>query len=563
MVTKSLAIEVAERKRRAAVMPARMSFAEDLRELLLRELAMTTGIRFPSEHYQADPVAFFREILGVEPWSRQIEILNAVRDHRRVAVCSGHKVSKSHSAAGIALWYFCSFPDARVVMTSTTSRQVDQILWRELKMLRARAGRCVDCKLADPDGYVLPRPCAHSALIEDEPGELARTGIKSDDFREIVGFTARESEAVAGVSGRNLLYIVDEASGVSDDIFFAIEGNRAGGARIVLFGNGTRNEGEFFEAFYSKAHLYFTMRVSSEETPNVIEGRDVIPGLATADWIAEKRNEWGEDSPLYQVRVKGLHAVNEEGRIFSLHAIAQAESRWSETPDAGLLYIGCDPAGETGSGDESGFSVRRGMKQIALRTARGLNDEQHIVTLLGLVREFALPRETPVVVVDREGSIGYKLAIKLRAYLDLQRDRAPFELVTVRASDRAARQPQNYDRTRDELIANLEAWFRDGGAIIEDTKLEQELHVLEWFPQVNGRLKVTPKDVIKKALGRSPDRLDALALSCFEPLSLRTEIPDSVAPDVARERARELDDVHASVAAMDPYAGSPTHGGRP
>jgi len=119
--------------------------------------------------------------------------------------------------------------------------------------------------------------------------------------------------------------------------------------------------------------------------------------------------------------------------------------------------------------------------------------------------------------------------------------------VTVRASDRAVRQPAVYDRLRDELTANLEAWMRDGGAIPEDAKLALELHQPEWIQNVNGRVKVTPKTEIRKAIGRSPDRYDAVALSAWEPLSLKEGAPPPPATDV-----------HGAPpsSSMDPYAGS-------
>src|SRR5262249_24875109 len=145
------------------------------------------GHAWPSARYRVDPVAFFREVLGIVPWSRQVELIEAVRDHPPVNVRSGHKLSKSCRPAGIALWFFCSFEDARVVMSSVTSRQVDAILWRELSMRHARA--------------LIP--------IGGEISKLARSGLKARDFREVVGFTAKEAEAVAGISGRNLLYILD------------------------------------------------------------------------------------------------------------------------------------------------------------------------------------------------------------------------------------------------------------------------------------------------------------------------------------------------------------------
>lgn len=563
MVTQAKAVELAKRKALRQLMlddeqdvlrPLR-TMRLDLLDAMRTELERIGRIRFPSTHYQQNPVGFFRDILGTDPWKRERDVLEAVRDHDRVAVSSGHKVSKSHGAAGLGLWFYCSWHDARVIMTSSTARQVDQILWRELRMMRARSGRCVDCIAKDPEGLIIPRPCEHSAIIEGEMGELARTGLKSPDFREIVGFTAREAEAVAGISGRRILYIVDEASGVADEIFEAIEGNRAGGAKIVIYSNPTRNEGEHYEAFHSKAHLYFCIRISSEESPNVITGQEIIPGLATRPWVEEKKLEWGEDSPMYKVRVLGQHAIGEDAKIFSIHTITQAEQRWFDAAEAGRLFIGVDPAGESGTGDNSAFSVRRGLKQLTLTTATGLDENAHLVRILALIDAHALPRETPVVVIDREGSIGSKLMHTLHAHLEQNKDAPPFELVCVRASDGAVRQPHIYDRVRDELCANLYAWCRDGGGIIAHARLARQLHTPEWKQSIKGKLKATPKDQMKKILKHSPDEMDALALSVWEPLSLALATdaqPPAAAPPAAPEYAEQL---------MDPYAALSVWGG--
>lgn len=554
-LTTSTAFEVA--KRRAPV-DAPTTFRDDMHAGLVELVARSSSLRFPSPLYQQDPVRYCREVLGFEPWSKQIEILETVRDCMRVAVSSGHKIGKSTTIAALALWFYCSFKDARVIMSSTTSRQVDQILWRELRMLRARSGRCVSCKRADPEGFRIPRPCPHSALIEGEQGELARTGLKSPDFREIVGFTAREAEAVAGISGQNLLYLLDEASGIPDNIYQAIEGNRAGGARIVLMGNPTKNEGEFFEAFFAKAHLYKTIRISSETTPNVISGQMLIPGLATREWIDEKKIEWGENGPLYRVRVKGEHAISEEGKIFSIHAIAEAELRWRETPESGRLFVGVDPAGETGSGDETAFAARRGNKHILLQTYTGLNADQHLAYLVQILTALRKPLEIPVVVLDAEGTIGRKLASRLRSYLDEDAHKDAFELITVRASEFAGPSRPTWDRIRDVLVANLEMWIRGGGAILEDVKLSRELHVFEWRRRADNRHKATPKDTIRKLLGRSPDRFDALALSVWEPTRVRDEQGKEMPPSVQRIAAAsaENEGVYTPVPLHDPYAGA-------
>jgi len=191
---------------------------------------------------------------------------------------------------------------------------------------------------------------------------------------------------------------------------------------------------------------------------------------------------------------------------------------------------------------------------IELANMRGLSQESLLMQTLGMARKHARAREIPVVVLDREGKIGAEVFGLFRAFVGSRED-PPFELVGIRASDKAHRNPIVYDRMRDELAANLIDWIRDGGALLEDAKLAAELHTLEWIEQTSGRVKVTPKRDIKKELGRSPDRYDALALSVWVPASLRDQrsaprrstIADRPAPGATM-------DPYAAAAALDPYA---------
>lgn len=505
-------------------------------------------ITWPSPRWRSNPVGFFRDVLGIEPWEKQIEICEAIRDHKRVAVKSGHKVSKSNTAAGIGLWFLSSFEDARVVGTCVTSRQVDEILYREVRKLHAGSGLCASCKEASAkrveEGLApIPKPCEHSAILDGEPKTLARSGIKLPDFRQLVGFTADEAEAVAGVSGKNLLYLVDEASGVDDAIFEAIEGNRAGGARLAMFSNPTRCEGEFFAAFDSKARFYKTITISSEDSPNVKAGREVIPGLATKEWVDEKREEYGEDSPFFKVRVKGEFVRNEEGKIISLHLLEQAKERWESTAAVGRLHIGIDPAGDSGTGDESVLVSRRGLRVTKLIAARGLSPAAHVVNLLGMISEQRTEREEkPIVKVDKDGEVGARVHAALAAHLE--RDPNAYELIGVRGGEWAKREKLVYERVRDEVWASTARWLRDGGAIPEDAKLDQDLHAPSWIHLVTGKQKATSKDDIKVILkGRSPDRGDALGLAVWELASWADETDAAAAqakPTDLYETPREI-----------------------
>lgn len=546
----------AERRRRIRAPQARRTMAGDLSEAVSVAQREATTLRWPSPRYQDDPVGFAREILGIEPWEKQREILESLRDHPLTTVKSGHRIGKSTIAATAALWFYASFEDARVIMTAPTARQVEGILYREVRRLMQRAGRCLECKREDPTGLRIARPCPHSAELDGELGAKAATGLVSPNFREIKGYTAKDVEAITGTAGANLLFILDEASGIADEIYEGLEGNRAGWSeeagvmvRMLLIGNPTKTSGQFYDSHEhpKKRELYNRITVSSRDTPNARGGKVVIPGLATEAWIAQMEAKYGAESAFVKVRVDGDFPIGEDGKAFSIELITRSQERWDDTDAIGSLYIGIDPAGESGTGDDAAMAVRRGYKQLALRAWLGLTPEDHGRHLHELIAEFRVhPRERAIVVLDSEGPIGTK--VRAHLYALESRPGAAFELHCVRASDRAVREPLTFDRVRDELAHFLGLWMREGGAILEDEMLEEELHVLEW-QRVSGKSKITPKPAIRKALGRSPDRFDATALSTWEPLSASGGTRHGRPPD-----DDDLDDLDDS-RGPDPYGG--------
>lgn len=512
--------------------------------------------RWPLADWADDPVGFCTLILGLELWEKQIEIAKSVCENPLTSVKSGHRIGKSTIAAALALWFYCSFEDARVVMTAPVTRQVEGIFWRMIRMLHERSGRCVTCKREDPAGIRIRRPCPHSMLLDGKLSESAATGLVSENFREIRGYTAKHVEAITGTAGANLFFILDEASGIANAIYEGLEGNRAGWSeepgvmvRQLLIGNPTKTSGEFYDSHEhpKKKVLYNRITVSSRETPNAVEGRVVIKALATREWIAQMEAKYGADSAFIKVRVDGVFPVGEDGKAFSVDLITRSQERWYETEGEGELRIGIDPAGDSGTGDDAAFSAVRGLKQLALRTFLGLSPDDHWDRLEALANELAPdPRQRVVCVLDVEGPVGARVhrAIARRAH---RRD-SRITLRAVRASAKpTGRDAKHFGRVRDQLAAQLAQWVRDGGALLEDEQLEAELHALEWDMR-NGQQKITPKDQIRKELGRSPDRYDATALSTW---------PHESAAEMQREIDEDLDDDGDDKieAAPDPYGG--------
>lgn len=473
---------------------------EDVARTLAELTRRLSTVTWPSPRWRNDPAGFAREVLGMTLLPHQVEILEAIRDNEQVAVASGQKIGKTAVAVVAALWWYCTRDDARVIMTATTSPQVDRVLYRELKRRHRKA--------------LIP--------IDGELGELARTGLKAPDFREVLGFTAKEVEAVAGVSGADLLYIVDEASSLSQPIFEAITGNLASGTgRIAMTSNPTRSDGPFFDAFHHKAKVWKLLRYSSEDIAKATAGREV-PGIASVSRIARWREDWGEESVFYRVRVKGEFILNEQGRAIDLASILAAQDRFDEGAEEeaeGICSIGLDPAGPGAGGDETVFAIVRGTRLVALFGFHGLTEDAIIVHLQAFVQTYRRGDEVPLVVLDIEGPIGSALGYRLAPMSDDligKRPRDAFRFYGVKASAPARRSPLIYERTRDELVANLHAWLQTG-AIPRDHRLEVDLHAAEWQTTTAGKLKLTAKDDIRARIGRSPDRADALALAVWSP----------------------------------------------
>lgn len=509
-------------------------------------------LTWPSARYRRNPVAFCREVLKFEPWARQIEVLESIRDHRNTTVRSGHKVGKSVLVAAAALWFYCSFEAARVILTAPKASQIDEIVWKEIRRLYRQAS-------------------AKGIPIGGELHELARSGLRDpNDDRQIVGFTARDGEGLAGISGANVLIIPDEASGIHDRFFEVLGTSLAGSGgtvRKVYISNPTRTAGEFFRSHTANKSIFNCIGISSEETPNArgATGSAVIPGLAGPEWIAERKVEWGEDSPTYAIRVKGEFATNRDGKIISVEVIDMAESGWNLVPLEGQLQIGIDPAGDGVIGDETAISVRRGNKIVTTIAWRGLKEEEianHATELLATHR-FAREKSTPRIAIDAEGGIGSRVLGFLRAFTDLQPSAC--EIVVVRGGRKMWGSPE-YDRVRDALWGHCEKWLSAGGAIPTDPKLREELNAPSFAHDRNMRYVASEKKELRKLLGRSPDRADSVCLAIWGFQSDESEGDDDVPevsaapPGAARSGGNDDDDLGG--VGGDPYAARDLWSGR-
>lgn len=427
-----------------------------------------------------EPEFFYREVLGYEPWEKQLEISYSVRDHRNTAVRSNNGSGKTFHVAREALRFlYGQGPDAVVIDTAPTWTQVENQFWRYLR-----------------DAY-------NRALVP-LGGKLLKTKLDIDETWFALGLANDENnmEAFQGWHAKKILVIFDEASGISPRIFEAAAGAMAGGelVRFVLLGNPTQNSGPFFDAF--KDPSFNKIHISAFDTPNVKAKAQVVSGLVTWEWVEEMRRKYGEDSDIYRVRVGGQFPRHASDTLISIDSVEGAFGADRELIGQDVHRFGLDPA--RFGDDDSGIVERKGNRARVVEVVNG-NDTMQLAG-----KGARLLRENPdaTLWIDIIG-IGAGIYDRLKEQPDIA-DRVYGVNSAGRPNDE-----EEYLNIRAESWGNVRDWLRD--AVLEKHEGFYELAQPKYKITSAGKLQLESKEDMKKRGVPSPNVGDALALTLSRP----------------------------------------------
>ena len=430
------------------------------------------------ERWARDPVGFTSGTLGASPWSKQTEILEAIRDYSRVAVRSCNGSGKTYIAAHVVLWWLMCHPDAIVITTAPTAHQVRNILWREIRR-------------------------AHHANADVVGGTLLRTSLELGDKHYAQGLSTDTPERFQGFHEGHILFVVDEASGVREGIFEAIEGSMtSAGAKVLLLGNPTSLKGTFYEAFHKRRGLWKTIHISAFDTPNLVKNDVVLPSLVTPQWVADAERNWGTDSYLYQVRVMGEFPSESEDTLIPLKLVelaAKSETSTLAEQDEQGVELGVDVA-RFGS-DRTAICVRRGAEILSLESF----GRQDTMGTAGRVASMAREYSPQAIRVDEIG-IGAGVVDRLRE-LEIK------NVVGVNVARKASRSEQ-FVNLRAELYDGLRERFAGKRiSIPDDSDLISQLASVKYSFNSSGQMRIEGKDELRARGERSPDLADAVMLA--------------------------------------------------
>ena len=437
-----------------------------------------------------DPVLFVREILKAEPDAWQAEALTALAKNPRVAIRSGHGVGKTALESWAVCWFLFTRPFCKIPCTAPTIRQLYDILWSEISKWLKRS----------------------PILTELFEWQKTKVSFKATPERWYAAArTAAKPENLAGFHEEHILFVLDEASGIDDAIFEAVEGAlTTSDAKLLICGNPTRNSGFFKRAFFEDRDLYYTIKKSSAES-----------GRVSNEYCKRLIKQYGEDSDVVRVRVLGEFPKTEADGLIALELVEAAMVR--EPVYCGDLVIGVDVA--RFGDDETVLCARKGNAVVALERYR----KADLMTTCGRIIHMAedlskkYSARSVTINVDDDG-VGGGVTDRLREVLPEKNISA-----TVNGC-------HNGGKARDNHYANwgTESYFalRDrfvSGEIMlpRDDELTAQLTTRKYFLNSRDQLTLEPKADYKKRYKRSPDRADALVLA-FAPTAKKVEMPSFI-----------------------------------
>lgn len=215
--------------------------------------------------YRHDIGHFYIDVLGTGYTWQQAELFNSVVRYNRTSVTVAQGAFDStRSAAILALWHLCIFPESQTIFLDPKANQLRKLLWKEIEVCLKQMQKGELAWLTD---YI---------NISDE-----HVFIKG--HRKTWNFLVRTSKAVspcqmAGSFAENLMIVVSKAAEIEDSILEVINGAATQpDNRICLISKPIKNAGFFYDTHHKLSREFGgpwnPLTFSAEDSPLVSKSK--------------------------------------------------------------------------------------------------------------------------------------------------------------------------------------------------------------------------------------------------------------------------------------------------
>lgn len=432
--------------------------------------------------YRKDPLKFFNNVIGFNCDEWQEKAALSLAESSKVTIRSGQGVGKTSFEAVSLLWFLYCFDYARVVATAPTRQQLNDVLWSEVYKWMNKS-------------LVLKR------LLHWTKTRISVIGQEERWFA--VARTATKPENMQGFHEENMLFIVDEASGVADNIMESILGTLSGNNnKLLMCGNPTRTTGVFYDSHNIDKLLYKTHKVSSLDSCRT--NKDNINSLI---------KKFGSESNVVRVRVFGEFPIDEDDTFITTKAVHIGIGTESILNPVETIDIGVDVA--RFGNDNTVIACKINNTVLPLIVHRGYDTNTMATELVSKARQLKATynfNNKVYLKIDDTGVGGGVTdtvnAIKKAECIDW--------LIVIPVNFNMSVNHSYYYDFNTVLWGNLKELLESSLiSIPNDIDLEGELTSRKKGFSSNGKIKIETKKDMKARGIQSPDRGDAVALATY------------------------------------------------
>lgn len=245
--------------------------------------------------YRFDPTGYIKTFLGWEPWAGQQQVIDAytlalhqqverqefelgniplddlewwqpgATIQNRIRIESGHTTGKTKLLSGLVSHFFDCFGPSIVYCFAPSYDQINDLLFKEIRVDRGNK---------DLPGRVLITPDIRYK------GNHFVKGKATNDAK------GKGTERVHGQHAKAQAFILDEAEGIPDFVWNAIDSMTSGGISIVLMAANPRTRISRFYKARSEPNVK-SFRISCLDHPNVLEDKEIVPGAVRRDYVVD------------------------------------------------------------------------------------------------------------------------------------------------------------------------------------------------------------------------------------------------------------------------------------
>lgn len=441
----------------------------------------------------------------------------------KLLIRSCNSAGKSTILSLIAVHRMKEFEDIQVIMTGASASQLNQTLWRATKRVARRAG--MDVSRFTDKGW---EPSEHRRAVPIAPSKV---------------------ESAQGFHAKQVDVFIDEATSMDSDKLTALFSNASGSKSLKILTYNPINpdaavvdleniavpieslldQDGALDLDLGRAHAqttsWLSIGISAFEHPNVIQGFEVIKGAVTRSSIEDMlRTDSIKCDAFYPDAI--ILPWNNTAWMPTPKALARICGQWSELvtvgfisgsvvvnawktePSSGLRIGGAD----IGAGDDpSVWCHFRGNEQTDFES---LTTGDTGVTAMALDK-YCVENELDAIGIDDTG-VGRGVTDRLQELKDRKYKVIPINFSSSPQGFRevAIRKPAN---ARCEMFLLLEKQMRGQQIrILYDKELQRELCCMKiQSSKQSDTLRIEDKALIKRRLGRSPNKADSTALARY------------------------------------------------